>query len=368
MANETTFNLDDPDTWPMEIDGSAREQAPGESPAPSAAPAAAASDTGGSDQAGTPQGDASASKSNGESEPSAAPAAGEPQWVLTKDGKHAVPYDVLASTRKEAQAAREEARRLEAELAQLRQGAGGGGEAGGQAEGGAQGPASTPAPEQSRTPEPGSVAAELAAVGAELERIETLIAENDGDDAMVGTLELARLNAQRTQRLLERQAAAEAAERNARETAEQAQADEAFASSPLLMAWAADADKTWHERAVRLHESLLASDPEWPSLPWAERFARLPTMVEARYGESPHRATIKTVGAGGAGKAQGGAGDRVPTSMSQIPAGDLPGHTPQHLDDVTKLPLAEQKRLIKEWDSQQLQDWLFNQPIGSLNA
>lgn len=323
------MNVDDPTTWPDDLDGEALLAAlDGESDA-----AAETVEDGTDGEAPVVQVQ--------EPETVAGPGAGS-------GGDKLVPVSALAELRAELRAQKEHA----AELAQQVERLSGAGTAAAETAGeGSDEPAIDPLDEQIRR------------------------AVEAGDDDLAAAFREQKAQAERIARLeqtLEAQAQQAA-------QSQQAAVVAAFEASPLLKAWAADTEHPlWHQTGVQLHRALLA-DPngEYARMSPAEQFARLPGLVEAQLGvQAPHRAAL-AVAAGQAGQhargrvaAKAEPTDPVPLSMSHIPGGYGQDPAPRVGADLEQMEPGERRAYLLSLadDPDAVLEFLDGLPLGATNS
>ncbi|MGH8562723.1 MAG: hypothetical protein ACREXW_01030 [Gammaproteobacteria bacterium] len=303
------LDLDKPETWPTDAEGlagladgeRADENAAGKDKAPAAA----------DDAAGRPAADADAKPLADAADPGKP--GGDPEGVLTRDGKHVIPYDVLRSERDARKALEAQTAALTAELEALKK---------------AQPAGAAADPEQPQK-HADAAAAELP---AEVEAKAEELRESYGDEFADQWLDNYKLKVQVA--AVTRWAQAIESERAARDTAERSSEQDGIQAAidavPLMAEWQADsANPEWYARANELHQILMRSNPAYSEMSWAERMDELPGKVEAVYGESPHSA--KARGATDTGKAAERAIHRAsvrrPASMSDIPGGTPPAQS-----------------------------------------
>lgn len=243
-------------------------------------------------------------------EPSAAPE----KVVMTRDGKHAIPYAVLEQTRERAARLEAENRTLEAQLKELRSGA---------------------KPAEVATP-PMLTEEELAEAEAQSPELTKAI---KSQMTIVKNLqdEIARIRQEEIAAIKNEHAVAKA-------TREQSVMDETVAAIH------ANADlKAWREMAVRKEspdpmrweravafDTMLSADPEWAEKPIAERFSKAVEMVKNLYGDTPQKvpdsAELKRI-ADAKLKDQPA---KVPTTLSDIPGGVPPAQSDmENLENVS---------------------------------
>lgn len=136
--------------------------------------------------------------------------------------------------------------------------------------------------------------------------------------------------AERAERLAEDLRKQAEARQQRDQAAEDARIQSAIVATPLMAAWQADAQSPYFKRAVALHQQLMENDPVYAAQPWSERFAALPTKVEAVYGVSPHAAKLapkapeKPPEPFVAPKVPEKPAEQPPLSLSDLPAGMAP--------------------------------------------
>ena len=323
------LDLNDPNTWPDDLESLSALAQTADAGEASAAPEDSESKAEPPEQTGTgadKAGDDVQAQGAAAAEPgvkgSAAAAGGEGEQtievdglpVLTRDGKHLIPSYVLKQLR-------DENRDLRAQLSERATAA------------------ATATPESQ--PEPAE-SAELAkpAVFALTDDQKALVErmrEQWGEEIASQFERNFRLEWQVEQqssaqtRLLEELQRVREHEqhRSHRETrSEEEQVQAAIDDSPLLAAWQSEKDGVWFDRSTKVHQMLIGTDPAYARMSWTERFQALPGRVEAVYGQSQAGAEI----------------------AKQQPSGDQGGGKKTHSADVAavagaKLAAAEAARV-----------------------
>lgn len=263
------FDLDDPDTWPDDLQalealaaGDAtlhpQEGTSDSEPMEALAPAV-------DDKPKTPE---------AESMAGAAEQADKPTGVATRDGQHVMPYARFEEVQQALQASMERARELEALVAANQ----------------AQTQADPEQGKQAQT-EPAGRGLEdrIAAAQERYEQVredDPELAENI-QDAITAMQEL-----KATQDQLADMRGWFDAQRQQEATQQQAQIAQAVEADPVLSAWANDPDQSWYRRAVAMDQQLSAVEGSKvaSAKTWPERFAAVVEAVHAAYGPSPQLA------------------------------------------------------------------------------
>lgn len=333
------MDLDNPDTWPDDLgsleslaNGGDADFAPASAPA---AEAAAPSDRApAADKASAPAAEPAALAAESASAPGASSVAppAEPSAVLTADGKHAIPYQVLKDTRDQLQAA--QARLQELQEAQARQ------------------VAQATQPVEPLAGDTGAAA--HGAIPADVQARLNAIKEGWGDEiyeqALLTYQGQRRLDAQQAtitalQQQLESRRASEA-------RSEQETISDAIAASPEMNAWAQDADQLWMDRAERMHKVLMETDRDYARLSWFDRFKALPNRVRAAFGATAAPpAVAPALGATKAAATKAAATLQAVASAPPTSLTDVPGGLPAARSDVEKLeemkPAELQAKLVE---------------------
>jgi hypothetical protein len=307
-----SINFDDPSTWPKDYDieglaaladyekeeskeADASEQAKGDD---KAIQAKEETKEAGQEAADSPkEGDKEEEK--------------DPEGVYAKDGKHILPFEVVADLRRQN-------RELSEHLAKLQSDA-------------------KPVPAQANT------ATEQAAQGGSDEDRDPLEMA-DEDLSLTGEVLEARLReieaeygrAERskwkrifdaTVRLNEIEASQQKSSEVQQQVAQE-QLQEAIDNHPVLLSWQQDSDPAWYQRANDMHQFLMAKDPAYQAAKLEEQMKKLVEKTEAFHGPSPHREKIKSATplkiTPQPKKEEEEKGLPVPTSMSAIPGGTPP--------------------------------------------
>lgn len=276
--------------------GAAPAPAAAATPAPAAPAAAAPPASTPADSSATP---GAAAAANADEEPQ------RPAGVATRDGKHVIPYEVLANTR-------DHARRLESELAearqQLEQLAKQAGSSGGAA----------PSREQQERAAQGLLTEEERIDFPALAKIENAFVQLNERLSRAAAAPAASPAA----------TAPSAAQPQAAPRNEDEEFDLAIAQSPLIAQWMQAKGREW-ERAKALDRMLSAEDP---NLSYVERFARVQRAVAAEFGV-PLPASVGTPNAAAP------AAQRTPATPAVREAAmpslsDLGGSAPQSQEDA----------------------------------
>jgi hypothetical protein len=230
----------------------------------------------------------------------------DPEWVLTADGKHALPYEYLQAAREQAAQATQQAQAYRERLEALAAG---------------QPPAQ--APVQAEAPS-GIAGGELATAIAEMEQ---LYAQTKDEDEELARAYHGTLLALRGQQRLEQRLEADVRQRE--QAAMDAQGDDiqaAIGRNPVMAEMVADAG--WFERARQV-EQMLSSDPRSAysqAKDWDGRFAAVAEAAQAIYGVHPAAGKLRAVNASGptrkAVKVED-LPDPVPASISSFGAGEV---------------------------------------------
>lgn len=221
----------------------------------------------------------------------------KPEGVLTKDGKHVIPYNVLERERERASRAEQTIKELEARLQQS-------------AAGDPNGAADKGAVDISQD--------DLDELEQEIPEVAKVIKHLMGKlNEATGVITQLRDEQERTKQV------------RAQEEADEFEA--AINSTSHLKGWRDKAfskeapDRTMWDRAVKV-DSMLREDPEWSDKPYSERLAQVEKTVTAMYGmnvappKTDKQPDLKTV----ADEKLKGKGGDVPTSLSDIPGGNPP--------------------------------------------
>lgn len=188
--------------------------------------------------------------------------------VLTRDGQHTIPYQVLADTREEARRAKTELEELRAQLRvqnQLQ----------------AQQP-QQPAPQQPAAPPPDEIPAD---VQAKIDKAK----EDWGQeiaDIMEQNFKMSRQIAGLQQSLVSTHDAAVAMQQN-QQTQEEREIQRAIDDSESMLAWQTAKEPLWYDQAVNMHRFLLENNPKYAQMSWHDRFQVLPEKVKAMYPDAP---------------------------------------------------------------------------------
>lgn len=246
----------------------------------------------------------------GEGEPSVTE--GKPQGVLTRDGKHVIPYNVLENER--AARARAEAAidALNRQLDELK--------AGGDAQ--AEGANAVQITDDELT-ELEDISPEIAKViKAQMTKIEQI------------TGELVHLKGEQDR------------QRREREQQAQDEVEAAIAANTSLSEWRKAAfreenpDPAMWKRALAVDE-MLRSDPAWADKSFAERFAKVTEVVSAMTGApAPKKETHTDLKRAAEERLQGAS--TVPTSLSDIPGGAPPAQSDiETLENASAVALGQ---------------------------
>ena len=238
------------------------------------------------------KGDEGESESKGDGKGDEKPES-KPDGILTRDGKHVIPFDVLKTTRDELAQAQAEAAELRAKLEQ---------EAAAEAE-------------KAATSEVEAKIAELQ------ERVNKAKSEYDDEDVaeVVEPLQIAIDALERERELMQRTAAIEAQAQAQAATVEQ-DIQNAIDNSPAMSLWASEQGEMY-QRATKLHDTLMATDPAYQAMSWDDRFKELPQKMAAIYSDVKLPDDTDTAVA----KAKREAGrERKVATLSDMPAGEAP--------------------------------------------
>lgn len=173
----------------------------------------------------------------------------KPAGVLSKDGKHVLPYGALQGARREAQAERQAREAAEARAADLEQ----------QVADLRAGKKPTTAEGEDLTPE------QLAEIETDFPALAPLVAKVKRDSEEL--------------KAMRKPAAAPAASQEAEDTSDPLQ--DAIDSVPLLAEWQASKDEKW-ERAKAIDRALEGS-PKWKGKPLEDRFAHVARQVAGEF-------------------------------------------------------------------------------------
>ena len=261
----------------------------------------------------------------------------DPDWVLTADGKHALPYQHLADARSRAREAEQRAADLAAQLEAIQAraaepNAGDARQGQGRTEPGQRAESSS-----QDTPTGDELAVEIAELKAKLEEVQ--YEDEDLARAYRGTL-----RALERQQRLEQQFQSMAYQRQeAEQAAMRGEVEAAIGRNPLLQEMTAD--PVWLERARQV-EATLAQNPEsayGQAQDWDGRFKAVVDAVQAIYGPHPAAATLKPVTVKGSGSKSKGVealDDPIPPSISALGAGEMP-ETGEAWEGLAKLSPSE---------------------------
>lgn len=304
------IDFDDPSTWPKDydIDGLAA-LADGEEEEPKEA--GASEKTQGENSAVKVQ-EESKEKSQ-EAKAQAKEEAIQPEGVYAKDGKHILPFDVVAELRRKNKELSEQLAELKTYPGVQQQDA----------------VAQVATSQQSSEQEDGDrdpldmTDSDLALTGDALQaRLKEIEAEYGRSERTKwkrifdATVRLNKLEEQAQQ------------SSQAQQQVAQEQLQEAIDNHPVLLSWQQDSDPTWYQRANDMHQFLMAKDPAYQSAKLEDQMKKLVEKTEAFHGLSPHRERIKTAGVQqSAAQPKEEAQEKglpVPTSMSAIPGGTPP--------------------------------------------
>jgi hypothetical protein len=272
----------------------------------------------------------------------AAPVSGDPEVILTADGKHALPFSVLRQ-------ARAEKAELEQRLAQM--------QAQMQAQQ-AQAP-SDPEPGQAG----GSDDGEMSAADWQQVLSEALA---DGDREMARAARAALADRERLNRIEARLAAQDRAVEEQRGQAIAA----AVQAHPDLALWATDEALLARAQAVErsmltMPGSALAQASDWPSY-----FEALARATAATYPDMPRGPRAPAPAATPARRtAVQAAAEPMPRSISDIPGGIEPGAAIRTAEDLQRMPKADQlAHLTQLRESGRIFDFLDGLPMGAFNT
>ena len=239
--------------------------------------------------------------------------AAEDPYIVAADGKHRIPYTVLKETR-DALAAAEAER--DAALAAAKAAS-----------------ASAPA-----TAQPSAEPAPNDAVPADVQARLDKLKENWGDEIYEQALLTYRLQQQtvRQEQEITRLRQHLDDQKQAQVRDEQAQIDEAMAATPQLVEWAKAADRTWFDRSVEVHKTLMATDQAYARAGWFDRFAALPGRTQALYGVAPSAGQQNAAPAAAAPPA---AIKKVTDALAAVPRSltEMGGGLPPERSEVEKL-------------------------------
>lgn len=277
------FNLEDPATWPEDgdIDGLAK-LATGD--VEDSAPREAELVTGDGDEVPSEKSEARPEetpkeKQEEESEQVVTTIDGIP--VLSKDGKHAIPFSVLEQARKKAAEREAELQKRDEELREYKE----------------KLAALDSKPSQAEQPEP---KASDDSLDEQTEAVAKAIEEEYGkelaDDYRRGALLQRRFSASEQQRQAEIAAlkkeldevkTAFKSREDERKQSEEAQIQSAIDNSPTMAQWQSDENSPWWDTSIDLYRTLVARDERFRDMSIQERFAELPKRVKAVFPDAP---------------------------------------------------------------------------------
>lgn len=188
--------------------------------------------------------------------------------VLTKDGKHFMPYAVVEGLRERSQTAETKAQQLERENAELKE----------RIEKGA--PADTSEDGVKLSDEQQS---SLDAINAQIGKIE----EEYGEELsapLKASLEMQKNALLDNARLRQELETARQAPKDTGNDDEAKAVQAAIDSSPVMATWQARGDD-WYKRSVEVYNTAMANDPDFAALSREEQFKELPNRVQALYGK-----------------------------------------------------------------------------------
>jgi hypothetical protein len=239
-----------------------------------------------------------------------------PEGVLTKDGKHVIPYSVLATARERQQAAEQRAVELAAQLEALKSTA----TTATPATPAAAAAAATATDEGALSAdELAAIEADFPAIGKLIKGFQTQIAKLSADHAVV------------------KQTTDEVAQERARSVAEQVQ--DAIDANAKLAHLQAEAGDNW--QLALQYDAMLQKQARWQGKTFAERFEKVVALVEADVGPVSVPATSKqqtpapdaaALAAAATAKAKAATAAQPPNSLSALRAGEAP-----HADELTAL-------------------------------
>lgn len=311
-------NLDDPSTWPDDIDELDAMSDEG-IPEDEDTEASTENDVGDTEEAESEESETDESKEDEaaefedevtEDEKGEAETDEEELPIATKDGKRTIPYDVLKAERQKAAQAKAELAEMKAEIDNLRKSMN------------ETAPKEETKSAKVETPEH---------IQAKAEKLR----EDWGDeiaDQFLRTYELESMVSQQAEIIKQLNERADTRDAVEKRTEEQ-QIQDAIDNSPEMVEWQSDVDSPWYQRAVRMDAMLQETDPTYAAMNWHDRFQVLPSKVKAAFGvveetrDEPKPKVEKTVLSEQEKKAKVDealkkAGDKAPTSMSDLPSGD----------------------------------------------
>lgn len=188
--------------------------------------------------------------------------------VLTKDGKHVIPYGAHTALRDRVQTAETKAQQLERENAELKERLEKGTPVGDDTDQGAK----LSEDQQSQ----------LDTINAQIGKIE----EEYGEELaapLKASLEMQKNALLDNARL--RQELETTRQQTPTDTDDEAQAVQAaIDASPVMATWQARGDD-WYKRSVEVYNTAMANDPDFAALSREEQFQELPNRVQALYGK-----------------------------------------------------------------------------------
>jgi hypothetical protein len=236
----------------------------------------------------------------------------DPEGVYAKDGKHILPFEVVADLRRQNRELNEHLAKLQSDAKQM-------------------------APSQANLATDQAAQADSDEERDPLEMTDQdLSLTGDALEVRLREIEAEYGRAERskwkrifdaTVRLNEIEARQQKASEVQQQVAQE-QLQEAIDNHPVLLSWQQDSDPTWYQRANDMHQFLMAKDPAYQSAKLEEQMKKLVEKTEAFHGLSPHRERIKAVTPQEtepqSKKEEKAKGLPVPTSMSTIPGGSPP--------------------------------------------
>lgn len=235
--------------------------------------------------------------------------------ILARDGKNTLPYGVLAGEREKNAKLAQRVADLEAQLEQSK----------GKPDTGATATAKAEPP-----------ADDFVVTEAMQQKVDQL-KEDWGEEIAETWLDNQRLKhdaAQARAKLDALESKANQTEQVQRSTQEQ-QVQEAIDSSPDMALWQSQEDGTMYDRALAVHETLMNTDAEYAAMNWKDRMQELPKRTRSMYGiaepepepkqedSKPPAKTQEEIAAEAKAAAEK-AESKPPHSMSDLPKGDTP--------------------------------------------
>lgn len=243
-----------------------------------------------------------------EAKPAETPAEEKPDGILTKDGKHVIPYSQLESARQRAATAEALAKTQAEELA-----------------------AKTAELEAAKA---GKTAPE--SVDAEMLTEEELAALETDSPTLAKVIRAQQASLRRLQDEVKTVSTAQASQAATREAEVKSDLQSAIDANPTLATWQTAEDQTMWEEAARI-DRMLRESPKYANASFEERFAKVVEMTQVAQGVAPERKetpslTPEQIRAAAAAKLAESSKGKRPLSIS-----DIPGGAPPAVDEKAKV-------------------------------